>query len=106
MGFGLTACVEPSSSPSVTQASANRHVLIVNRTGRTIYRFYGSNVSRSSWEEDILGNSVLASGNSLDINFDDGSGYCNFDFKVEFADGSSYVRNNINVCTTATYTLS
>ena len=67
-------------------------------------RFYGSNAGSSSWEEDILGSDVLASGSSTTINFDDGTGYCTFDFKAEFADGSSSVESGVNVCTTSSVT--
>jgi hypothetical protein len=32
------------------------------------------------------------------INFDDGTGYCKFDFKAEFSDGDEVVKNGIDVC--------
>ena len=89
----------------VSQAAFNRNVLIVNQSGQTIYRFYGSNVGTSSWEEDILGNSVLESGRSVNINFDDGSGYCNFDFKIVFVNGAERVQSNVNVCEVGTFTV-
>jgi hypothetical protein len=98
----LSGCDETTASVS---DGYDRNVLIVNQTGQTIYRFYGSNVGTSSWEEDILGSSVLPSGQSVMINFDDGSGYCNFDFKIEFQDGSYITESNINVCVVGTYTV-
>ncbi len=103
VGLTLSGCVETTTT-TVTSAQ-NRNVLIVNQTGRTIFRFFGSNVGTSSWEEDILGNDVLPSGSSVNINFNDGSGYCNFDFKIVFSDGSSLIENNINVCQVGTYTI-
>lgn len=105
VGLSISGCVETTTPVSTSYVAANRNVLIVNQTGRTIYRFYGSNVGTSSWEEDILGTSVLPSGQSVNINFDDGSGYCNFDFKIVFQDGSSLIENNINVCQVGTYTI-
>ncbi len=96
----LTACTEGTSSGS----SADRHVTIINNTGSTITRFYGSNAGSNSWEEDILGADVLAPGQRVSINFDDGSGYCTFDFKAQFADGSSSVENGVDVCTTGAVT--
>lgn len=104
VGAGLMGCVETTTTTYVSDGY-DRNVLIVNQTGRTIYRFYGSNVGTSSWEEDILGSDVLPSGSSVRINFDDGSGYCNFDFKIEFQDGSYITESNINVCTVGTYTI-
>ena len=82
----------------------NRHVTIVNNTGFTMVKFYGSNTGSDNWEEDILGNDVLPSGSSVDINFDDASGYCKFDFKAVFEDGDELVRQNVNVCEVGTFT--
>jgi hypothetical protein len=83
----------------------NRHVRIVNSASQPVYNVYGSNVHRSSWEEDVLGDTVLMPGHSVDINFDDGSGECMFDFKIVFKDQSQVIRRHINVCEIETYTL-
>ena len=77
---------------------------IINDTGFTMTQFYGSNAGSNSWEEDILGVDVLYSGSSVDINFDDGSGYCTFDFKAVFADGDEVIQRNVDVCTIGTFT--
>lgn len=100
----LSACVEDTG---LTQPipSADRKVLIQNQSGRTVYRFYGSNVGTSSWEEDILGSSVLPSGSSVRVDFYDGTGHCEFDFKIVFADGGSYEDFDINVCRISSYTI-
>jgi hypothetical protein len=90
---------------SVTAGQAlDRRVKIVNNTGYTMTEFYGSNKGTDSWEEDILGNDVLPSGYSVTINFDDGTGYCKYDFKAVFEDGDVLVNKNINVCQIGTYT--
>lgn len=39
------------------------------------------------------------------INFFDGTTYCEFDFKVEFADGSVIEDYGVNVCVISTYTI-
>lgn len=103
VGLGLAACDTPETSSGST-VSLNRNVLIVNQTGRTIWRFYGSRISTNSWEEDILGSSVLSNGSSINIDFDDGTGSCLFDMKAEFQDGTSIVQNEVNVCTAAAVT--
>ncbi|WP_199910681.1 hypothetical protein [Loktanella sp. Alg231-35] len=99
----LSACVE-TTNVSSSGASANRWVTIQNATGRTIWRLYGSRTSTSSWEEDILGSTVLSNGSSVNINFDDGTGACMFDMKAEFRDGGGQVLNNVNVCSVASVT--
>ena len=91
--LSLTACVEKTSS-----SSYNKNVLVVNNSGKTIREFYGSNAGASSWQEDILGSDVLPSGSSVNINFEDGSGYCTFDFMAVFTDGSTAVESGIDVC--------
>ena len=101
-GLLLAGCTEGTDSSS--SASVDRHVTIVNNTNATITNFYGSNAGTNSWEEDILGRDVLTPGNSTSIDFNDGSGYCNFDFKAVFSDGTSSVDSGVDVCTTATVT--
>lgn len=76
----------------------NRVVSIYNRTGVTMTRFYGSSSNDSSWGRDRLGSSVMYSGQSMRMNFDDGSGSCYYDLKAEFADGDVVVSNRVNVC--------
>ena len=77
----------------------DRHVVVRNDTQTTLFRLYGSNVNRSSWEEDVLGSDVLAAGQSINVNWDDGSCECMFDFKAEFSDSTETVRRGFNVCT-------
>jgi hypothetical protein len=55
-------------------------------------------------EEDILGVDVLANGDTVEVNIDDGTGKCRFDFKAVFQSGAELVRNNINVCQISTFT--
>lgn len=84
--------------------SLDRRVTIINNTGYTIVRFFGSNTGSNSWEEDILGNDVLPTGSSVVINFDDATGYCMFDFRAEFEDGDVLERGGVNVCEIGTFT--
>jgi hypothetical protein len=87
-----------ASAPVQSRDGRNRRVRIHNSTGWTMLRFYASNTSRSDWEEDILGDDVLANNASIVMNIDDGTGACLFDFKAEFTNGQELIRNNVNVC--------
>lgn len=81
----------------------DRRVLIINETGVTMTHFYASSSGQSNWEEDILGRDVLASGASVRINIDDGSGACVYDFRARFSDGDVLNRFRINVCEITEY---
>lgn len=103
----------PSSDTSMTQSAPSdtsgapsapdRHVRIINDTEHTMEHFYASNIDRRSWEEDILGQSVLTPGQSVNINIDDGTGHCAFDFKAVFDDGKALYRHAVNVCNITSY---
>jgi len=90
---------------AVAPANAqDRNVRIINETQHTIVQFYASNVETDDWQEDILGQDVLPVGQSVNINIDDGTGACLFDFKAVFDDGDELVRQGIDVCSISTYT--
>ena len=84
--------------------AADRRVEIVNKTGMPLTHFYASNSGTSSWEEDILGRDVVADGDSVTININDGTGACKFDFKAVFESGASLEKGGIDVCQISTYT--
>lgn len=92
------------AAAALPAAAQNRVVKIVNNTGFTIIEFYGSNKGTNSWEEDILGYDVMGPYSAMNINFDDGTGYCVFDFKAVFNDGDVIVSNGINVCEIPAFT--
>jgi hypothetical protein len=83
----------------------DRKVTIVNNSGFTISYFYGSNVGTTFWEEDLLASDVLSNGASVVVNFDDTTGYCRFDFRAIFDDGTELVKKDVNVCEIATFTI-
>jgi hypothetical protein len=99
----VAAAAVTASAPVQSRDGRNRRVRVHNSTGWTMLRFYASNTSRSDWEEDILGDDVLANNASIVMNIDDGTGACMFDFKAEFTNGQSLIRNNVNVCEIADY---
>jgi hypothetical protein len=80
--------------------------LVVNNTPYTMTYFYASNVDRQVWEEDVLGSHVLEPGQEVNVDIDDGTGYCRFDLKAVF-DGieAPVVRHNLDVCSTLSWTI-
>ncbi len=83
----------------------NRHVMIVNNTDFTMTRFYASNRDSTSWEEDIFGDDVLPPHSQIDVNIDDGTGYCIYDFKAVFDDGDEVEGRGQNVCEIPSWTV-
>lgn len=101
----IVAAVVALNGLAAAPANAqDRNVQIINETQNAIVQFFASNVERGTWEEDILGENVLPVGGAVNINIDDGSGACVYDFKAVFEDGEELVRPGIDVCTTSTYT--
>lgn len=95
--LGITLSAAAVFAP-VAQA-ADRNVTIVNKSKTVMVAFYASNVGASDWEEDILGQDILKPGQSVKINMNDGTGYCRFDLKAEFDDGSEAIDENVDICT-------
>lgn len=68
-----------------------------------MYRFYSTNSGASKWGRDVMGSSVLGSGRSMSLNFDNAKGYCLFDFRAIFDNGIELTRANVNVCEIGDY---
>jgi hypothetical protein len=100
--FGIAAAMLLSVTGSAT--ALDRHVRIINNSAYDIREFYASNVGTNDWEEDILGRDILPSGYSVNINIDDRSGYCRYDFRAIFEDGESVVTEGVNVCEVGEFT--
>jgi hypothetical protein len=99
------AAMSISVAAAGSAAAADRHVNVVNSTGRTLTHFYASNVNDPNFHGDILGTSVLRAGGVWRVNFDDGSGACVFDIRAKFSDGEVKTWTGLNVCTATTLTI-
>jgi hypothetical protein len=82
-----------------------RDFKVYNRTGSPIVNLYVARSTTKEWEEDVLSNGVLDSGEFQEITF---SGYgqneCYFDIKAKFEDGEVVEDYKINLCETNSYT--
>jgi hypothetical protein len=84
---------------SSAATAQERIVTIVNQTSYDIVDFYAANRDDRNWGGTFLpGRDYLAPGYELDVNIDDGSGYCLFDFLAVFEDGVETRKNNVNAC--------
>jgi len=84
-------------------AAQDMRVRIHNDTGYTLYRFYSTNTGSSKWGSDVMGTSTLASGSSMKLNFANAEGYCLFDLRAIFEDGTELTRQGVNVCEATDY---
>jgi hypothetical protein len=49
------------------------------------------------WSDDFLGEEIVRNGKSLDVDFDDGAGTCEFEYRISKRTGQSWV-SQIDVC--------
>lgn len=76
---------------------------LVNKTSVDLREFYASPPEVDSWEEDILGSSILGAGHSVQIRITDGRRTCIYDLKGVFTDGDEVEQRNVNLCDLDTF---
>jgi hypothetical protein len=80
----------------------DRQVRIVNDTSLEIVALYGAR-SGASTPRNILSEATIPSRSALEVDLEDGSGYCVYDLRAVFDDGSELSRDDVNVCEVGTY---
>ena len=71
---------------------------IVNETGQPIMSLYAVPVQKSGWGNDLVGSGVMNQGDKRSITYD--SDFANYKIKVEFADGTSFTRKDVDLLNT------
>ncbi len=87
-----------SEERTSSRDSTNQNFVMRNNTGQTIMRVFVSPITSNNWEEDVLGSNVLPDRQTLRINFNRSEDECNWDIKVDLADGTSREQRNVNLC--------
>ena len=85
--------------------SGKQDFILHNQTGVEIDSLYVSPHSVNDWEEDILGQDTLASGESLKITFDDRDKHVHWDLKVTDHEGNSLEWDDLNLIEISEVTL-
>jgi hypothetical protein len=101
---GPILCLLETTGPPVS--ALDRHIELTNTTRRTIVELFAAEVGSGDWQIDVLGDDFLPSGGTAVVDIKDRSGYCRFDLKAVFDDGSELIRRDINICALEGYTLS
>lgn len=74
---------------------------LTNKSSYTITNFFTSPTTTDNWEEDVFGDGVLPSGNTVPVTIADGSTQCNYDMKFVPEGADEFVVKDIDLCTLA-----
>ncbi|WP_416666113.1 hypothetical protein [Egbenema bharatensis] len=97
-------CSLPVVLGTASEALADqRDFTVYNQTNQDIYYLYVSDSNSNYWGDDVLGSSVLPSGNSLFIYFDDYSNSCLYDIRAIAANGAELDARQVNLCQISEY---
>ena len=96
--------VTPATSARVKNEFEDREFILNNGDPATMMYFYASPSDVDSWEEDILGDSVVGPDESILIEIEDGRETCIYDFRAVFDDDSVSEDYEIDICELTEYT--
>ncbi|NJN86658.1 MAG: hypothetical protein HC881_10515 [Leptolyngbyaceae cyanobacterium SL_7_1] len=107
-GIVAVTLAAPIAAVITGQAIASKdNFLVQNNSGEDIVELYVSASSRASWDTNLLGGDVLASGESTPVTFGDPSPQsCLYDIMAVFSNGQTVEDYQINVCSSPGYTFS
>lgn len=71
---------------------------LTNKSSYTITNFFTSPTTTDNWEEDVFGDGVLPSGNTVPVTIADGSTQCNYDMKFMPEGADEFVVKDIDLC--------
>jgi len=90
---------------SALARTGKQDFILHNQTGVEIHSLYVSPHSSDDWEEDILGQDTLPSGDSVKITFEDREKHVHWDLKVTDKDGNSLEWEDLNLVEISEVTL-
>lgn len=93
---------------AVLDATAPKHfdhrVVIRNTTKHDLVEFHASAIYQRSWLGDMLADQTVTAGKNVQLNIDDGSGRCLYDFEAVFDNGGTVISRVVNVCEISKFT--
>lgn len=94
-----------TNTPSATD-NAVQNFSMTNNTGMTLLDVFISPNDENSWGSDVIPKDVIANGETFDFTFTDVSpDKCIWDIKFTAENGTEYIMQDVNLCKTATITL-
>ena len=108
-GFAVTAgsilcAVQAATGPPA--AALDRQIQLTNNTRMAIVEIYLAQVGTGRWQKDLLGVEMLLPTESVLVDVDDEAGYCRFDLKIVYDDGTGVIRRDVNICRMEGYAIS
>ena len=88
---------------AVPAAADSYAVRFQNNSGATVYRLYSSPTHNGSWEQDLLGSSVLYPGQGLDVIIHNVAN-CYYDVLIEWESGYQEV-DTWDICAYSQYSI-
>jgi len=86
-------------------SASDRWIELTNNTRMPIVEIYIGHARSDRWNIDLLGDDYLAPASSVLVKIDDRMG-CRFDFKTVFDDGTTQIRQDVDVCAVERYAIS
>jgi hypothetical protein len=103
--FAVFAAVLAIAGPAGAQ-EAKQDFKLVNKTGYELKALYVAPSKSDDWQEDVLGQDVLADGQAVNVHFSPKTKTCMFDLKVTYSDDdSNAVWEKIDLCTVEKITI-
>ena len=101
--FAAASALALAALSAVPAAADSYGVRFQNNSGATVYRIYSSPTHNGSWEQDLLGSSVLYPGQGLQVMIHNVAN-CYYDVLVEFESGYSFT-DTFDLCAYNQYTI-
>lgn len=105
LAAAVAALVTLSMPASAAPDGRDRRVLVENISSQALRELYASPVTSNIWEEDLLGQSIVAAGAKLNANIDNNTNECIYDLKAVMADGREHIKRRVDVCKVSKWVL-
>ena len=95
--------VRALGNPPLRAAAEDLEVIVVNDAGPDLIGFYVSPAGSDAWDENLLEDNPLASGNELTVTIPDGLTQCIYDIRGVFQDGDVLEDRGLDLCELGEY---
>jgi len=82
-----------------------RDLNLVNSSRTAVASFFAAHAGTEQWDVDLLSRRGLQPNHFVQLDLDDPTGDCRYDFKLVFTDGTSVIHRNVDICALRIYTL-